>query len=160
MAAPLSTCTTIEQRGVVRFLWAKNMEHPPYSPDLTPSDFHLFGPLKHHVSGERFPDNDAVERAVHAWFQQQPKEFYATAFQGLVKRWDKCLNLCGDYVGKINVLCMSLSPFDSFQSRFVTYSLNCPHNCSSSISSSVTITNIAATAAALVVAAAAATEQY
>jgi hypothetical protein len=25
MAAPLNTCTTIEQRGVVRFLWAKNM---------------------------------------------------------------------------------------------------------------------------------------
>jgi hypothetical protein len=26
MAAPMNTCTTIEQRGVVRFLWAKNME--------------------------------------------------------------------------------------------------------------------------------------
>jgi hypothetical protein len=26
MAAPLDTCTTIEQRGVVRFLWAKNMD--------------------------------------------------------------------------------------------------------------------------------------
>jgi hypothetical protein len=27
---------------------------------------------------------------------------------------------------KINVVCISLSPFDSFQSRFVTYLLNCP----------------------------------
>jgi hypothetical protein len=26
MAAPLNKCTAIEQRGVVRFLWAKNME--------------------------------------------------------------------------------------------------------------------------------------
>jgi hypothetical protein len=26
MAAPLNTCTTIEQRGVVRFLWAKYMD--------------------------------------------------------------------------------------------------------------------------------------
>jgi hypothetical protein len=26
MAAPLNTSTTIEQRGVVRFLWAKNMD--------------------------------------------------------------------------------------------------------------------------------------
>jgi hypothetical protein len=26
MAAPLNTCTTIEQRGVVRFLLAKNMD--------------------------------------------------------------------------------------------------------------------------------------
>jgi UTP-glucose-1-phosphate uridylyltransferase len=26
MAAPLNTCTTIEQRGVVRCLWAKNLD--------------------------------------------------------------------------------------------------------------------------------------
>jgi hypothetical protein len=42
----------------------------------------LFGPLKHYLSGESFPDDDAVERAVRAWFQQQPKEFYAAGFQG------------------------------------------------------------------------------
>jgi hypothetical protein len=60
----------------------------------------LFGPLKHHLSGERFPDDGAVERAVRAWFQQQPKEFYAADFQGFVKRWEKCLNLCGGYVEK------------------------------------------------------------
>jgi histone-lysine N-methyltransferase SETMAR len=81
------------------FKW-EVLQHPPYSPDLAPSDFHLFGSLKRHLSGERFPDDDAVERAVCTWFQYQPKEFYATGFQGLVKRWDKCLNLCGDYVEK------------------------------------------------------------
>ena len=32
-----------------------------------------------------------------AWSRQQPQEFYAASFQGLVKRWDKCLNLYGDY---------------------------------------------------------------
>jgi hypothetical protein len=106
------------------FKW-EVLQHPPYSPDFAPSDFHLFGPLKHHLSGERFPDDDAVEIAVRAWFQQQRKEFYAAGFQRLVKRWDKCLNLCGDYVEKFNVVCMSLSPFDFFQSRFVTYLLNC-----------------------------------
>jgi hypothetical protein len=26
MAAPLNTCTAIEQRGVVRFMWEKNMD--------------------------------------------------------------------------------------------------------------------------------------
>jgi len=62
--------------------------------------FHLFGPLKHHLLGERFPDDDAVERAVRTWFRKQPKEFYAAGFQGLVKRWDKCLNLYGVYIEK------------------------------------------------------------
>jgi hypothetical protein len=46
------------------------LEHPPYSPDLAPSDFHLFGPLKHHLSAEHFPDDEAVEREVTAWFRQ------------------------------------------------------------------------------------------
>jgi histone-lysine N-methyltransferase SETMAR len=71
------------------------LEHSPYSPDLAPSDFYLFGPLKHHLSAEHFPD---VE--VTAWFRQQPKEFYAAVFQGLVKRWDKFLNVQGDYAEK------------------------------------------------------------
>jgi len=41
-----------------------------------------------------------VEIATPETFQQQPKEFYAAGFQRLVKRWDKCLNLYGDYVEK------------------------------------------------------------
>jgi hypothetical protein len=97
MAASLNTCTTIEQRGVVRFLWAKNMEAKDIHKEMLP--MLLFGPLKH-ISGERFPDDDAIERAVRAWFRQQPKEFYAAGFQGFVKRWDTSLNLYGDYVEK------------------------------------------------------------
>jgi histone-lysine N-methyltransferase SETMAR len=31
-------------------------KHPLYSPDLAPSDFHLFGPLKKRLGGKRFAD--------------------------------------------------------------------------------------------------------
>jgi hypothetical protein len=31
-------------------------------PDMAPSDFHLFGPLKNHLGGERFADDEEVER--------------------------------------------------------------------------------------------------
>ena len=81
------------------FKW-EVLQHPPYSQDLAQSDFHLFGPLKQHLSGEHFPGDDAVERAACAWFWQQPHEFYAAGFQGLVKWWDKCLNLYGDNIEK------------------------------------------------------------
>jgi histone-lysine N-methyltransferase SETMAR len=30
------------------------LKHPPYSPDLAPSDFHLFGPMKEHLRGQKF----------------------------------------------------------------------------------------------------------
>jgi hypothetical protein len=36
MAAPLNTCITIEQRGVVRFLWAKNMEANDIHKEMLP----------------------------------------------------------------------------------------------------------------------------
>jgi hypothetical protein len=29
------------------------MEHPPYSPDLAPNNFHVFGPMKEAVRGRR-----------------------------------------------------------------------------------------------------------
>jgi len=57
-------------------------------------------PLKQYLSGEHFSDDGAVERALCMWFREQPQEFYAAGFQGLVKWWDKCLNLFGDYIEK------------------------------------------------------------
>ena len=35
--------------------------HSPYSPDLAPSDFHLFGPLKEFTRGTKFENDDEVK---------------------------------------------------------------------------------------------------
>jgi histone-lysine N-methyltransferase SETMAR len=40
------------------------LEHPPYNPDLAPSGFHLFGPLKNHLGGKRSADDEDVETEV------------------------------------------------------------------------------------------------
>jgi len=99
------TCTAIEQGGVVRFLWAKDMaakdiHKKKCCPCTVNIARHIKKPSKtKSFGGGRFPD-DAVETAVRASFRQQPREFYTAGFHGLVKRWDKCLNLCGDYVEK------------------------------------------------------------
>jgi hypothetical protein len=74
--------------ATLRSFKSEVLQHPPYIPDLAPGNFHSFGPLKQNVSGERFADEDKVERAVCAWFQQQTQEFYAACFQGLVKWWE------------------------------------------------------------------------
>ncbi|GBL90061.1 hypothetical protein AVEN_135431-1 [Araneus ventricosus] len=76
------------------------LQHPPYSPDLGPSDFYLFGPLKQHLGGKHFADDDDVQHDVLLWMGQQPKEFYAAGIGALLKRWDKCINIGGDYVKK------------------------------------------------------------
>ncbi|XP_060822306.1 histone-lysine N-methyltransferase SETMAR-like [Bombus pascuorum] len=52
------TCTTLEE-----IRWTP-LDYPPYSPDLSPCDFHLFGPLKEALGGQRFQDDAAVEAFV------------------------------------------------------------------------------------------------
>jgi len=65
------------------------MEHPTCSPDLAPSDFHLFGPLKNALRGRRFScDDDDVKAAVHQWLRAQPKTFFADGIKTLVGRWE------------------------------------------------------------------------
>jgi len=68
-----TTCT-LQQLG-----W-EVLPYPPYSPDLTLSDFHLFGPLKKFLGGQHFSTDDEVKQAVLGWFCR------AEAFQALVKR--------------------------------------------------------------------------
>jgi histone-lysine N-methyltransferase SETMAR len=41
------------QERIEKLKW-ELLEHLPYSPDLAPSDFHLFGLLKKHLSGKTF----------------------------------------------------------------------------------------------------------
>jgi histone-lysine N-methyltransferase SETMAR len=40
-------------------LWWTELPHPPYSPDLAPSDNHLFGKLKDNIRGTKFEDDDS-----------------------------------------------------------------------------------------------------
>jgi hypothetical protein len=68
------------------------LEQPPYSLDLAPSDVHLFGPLKTHLGGKRFADDEEVETEVRKWLRQQSQDFYAAGFHAVAKRWDKCIN--------------------------------------------------------------------
>jgi hypothetical protein len=71
------------------------LEHQPYSPDLAPSDFHLFDPLKTHLGRKRFADDEEVEREAWKWLRQQSKDFCAVSFEALIKRWDKCISVGG-----------------------------------------------------------------
>ena len=74
--------------------------HPPYSPDLAPSDYHLFGPLKDHLGGMKFDTNDDVKNAVQNWLHIMPETFFSAGIRALPTRWKKCIEVQGDYVEK------------------------------------------------------------
>jgi histone-lysine N-methyltransferase SETMAR len=50
---------------ITSFKW-EQMDQPPYSPDLAPSDYHLFLHLKKFLGGKRFDDSDDLKIAVSA----------------------------------------------------------------------------------------------
>ncbi|GFS60812.1 histone-lysine N-methyltransferase SETMAR [Trichonephila clavipes] len=52
-----------DRHGVLSFGW-EEIDHPPYSPDLTPSDFHLFRYLKEFLGSKRFDIADEVKEEV------------------------------------------------------------------------------------------------
>ena len=62
------------------------MDHPPYSPDLAPSDFHLFLHLKKLPGGKRFDDDDDLKDALQKWPTSQAAAFYEEGRQKLVPR--------------------------------------------------------------------------
>ena len=78
----------------------KLVQHPPYSPDLAPSDFHLFPNMKKHLAGTHYATDDDVISAVKGFLQEQDQTFYETGIKALQKRWKKCVDLQGDYVEK------------------------------------------------------------
>ena len=51
------------------------LHHPPYSPDLAPSDYNLFPGLKTQLKGHHFSSNVEVIAAAGSWLDGQPSEF-------------------------------------------------------------------------------------
>ncbi|MEE4247135.1 MAG: hypothetical protein V2I33_17110 [Kangiellaceae bacterium] len=76
------------------------LPHPPYSPDLASSDFHLFPRLKASLRGIQFDSDEGVMDAVDDFFKDQDEEFFRTGLMALQHRWEKCIQLEGDYTEK------------------------------------------------------------
>jgi hypothetical protein len=50
--------------------------------------------------GKHYADDEEIETELRKWLRQKSKDFYAAGFDGLVKRWDKCISVGGAYVEK------------------------------------------------------------
>ena len=72
--------------------------HAPYSPDLAPLDYFLFPNLKKWLGGRRFTNNEEVESAVNGYFEEFNGSYYKQAIEAIEHRWEKCIELKGDYV--------------------------------------------------------------
>jgi len=76
------------------------MHHPPYSPDLAPSDYHLFPNLKQYLHGQRILTDDELKYATEEWLKEQSELFYFTGIEKL----RQCYKLCIDKGGVVITL--------------------------------------------------------
>ena len=74
------------------------LPHPPYSPDLAPSDFHLFRSLSHHLKEKHFDDSDHLKMTIDTFFINKTPEFYASGINQLPDRWATVVNSEGEYI--------------------------------------------------------------
>ena len=58
------------------YLGFRCLDHPPYSPDLAPSDYHLFLGLKKQLKGRHFSSDAEVTAAMKTWLDRQPSNFF------------------------------------------------------------------------------------
>ncbi|CAD5214302.1 unnamed protein product [Bursaphelenchus okinawaensis] len=73
------------------------LEHPPYSPDLAPTDFHLFKHLSSFLNGRIFKTPDDAKNAFKNFINSRNPEFYNRGIKKLVNRLQDCIDSDGNY---------------------------------------------------------------
>jgi histone-lysine N-methyltransferase SETMAR len=76
------------------------LNHHPYSLDLVPSDYHLFGPTKEQLEGQKFSADDSLKHGALNWLHSQPTSFCAASIVALPWQWQKCVSVEGQYLEK------------------------------------------------------------
>jgi hypothetical protein len=84
----------------------KSAPHPPYSPDLAPSNFYLFGYVKRCLAGLSFQDADQFPAAVEGILEGIGKVTLQAVFLEWMDRLRKFIATNGEYTeeAQINVI--------------------------------------------------------
>ena len=92
-------------KRVIEELGWQVLPHPPYSPDLAPSDFHLFRSLSNNLRGTSFADNTALENWIEQFFASKSPNFFKTGIRKLPERWSEVIDRSGN-----NIIHLRLKP--------------------------------------------------
>ncbi|XP_055698617.1 histone-lysine N-methyltransferase SETMAR-like [Phlebotomus papatasi] len=74
------------------------MPHPPYSPDIALSDYHLFRSLQNNLNGKKIKNVEDVKNHLDTFFNEKPRNFYESGIRKLVERWEWIAEHDGKYI--------------------------------------------------------------
>jgi hypothetical protein len=83
-----------EKKGVLSSKQITVLEHPPYSPNLAPSDIFLFPKIKEILKGRHIDD---IRSNTTAALKAIPQNQFQNCFDGWNRRWHRCIVSQGEY---------------------------------------------------------------
>ena len=87
----------VTRKKLLKLGW-EVMPHPPCSPDLAPSNYHLFRSLQSHLNEKTFDSNEAVQNELIQFFASKKQTFYESGIMKLTERWQKVIEQNGQYI--------------------------------------------------------------
>jgi histone-lysine N-methyltransferase SETMAR len=73
------------------------LSHPPYSPDIAPSDYHLFRSMAHGLADQHFKSYDECKKWLDGWIGSRDQKFFEHGIRALPERWAKIVASDGQY---------------------------------------------------------------
>ncbi len=74
------------------------LRHPAYSPDLAPTDYHLFRSLSNQMRGITFENDGHLETWLSDFFGSRSRDFWRNGINKLVDRWKQVMVNDGKYI--------------------------------------------------------------
>ena len=74
------------------------LPHPPYSPDLAPSDYFLFRSLQNSSNSKNFDNDDDIKSYLIQFFANKNHKFYERGIIMLPERWQKVIDQNGQHI--------------------------------------------------------------
>ena len=93
-ARPHTSMTTLAKIDELR---TTKLPHPPYSPDLAPSDFYLFGYLKAQLAGSTFRNPEELLTRLREIFVRIEQKVLDSVFEEWKTRLSRVVELGGEY---------------------------------------------------------------
>ena len=92
--------SSIRTRETIHSFKLTTISYLPYSPDLVPSVYHLFGPIKDGLKGKNYASSEEEKTAVMKCLKQQSTKFYEAGIHTLIRKWNIAIGRNVDYVEK------------------------------------------------------------
>ena len=73
------------------------LPHPPYSPDIEPSDYYLFRSIAHGLADQQFRSYEDIEKCLDSWIASKDENFYRNGIRVVPERWAKVVANDGQY---------------------------------------------------------------